>query len=107
MRVLSIVILALSLSACPAVPIKTPREGVAACYYTVRAAFATAADMRARGQLSDEQRAKVLQIGDEALATCDTARVAVGAGDLTKAENQLKAAELILLRLEAATKEAK
>ena len=107
MRVITTALLAPALAGCPSAGVKTPREGVAACYYTVRAAFDTASDLRARGQLSDSSRAKVLSIGDKALASCDAARLAVGAGDLSKAENQLKAAELILLQLEAALKESK
>jgi len=106
-RLLLILTLALGPAGCALTAVKTPREGVASCYYTVRAAFDTASDMRARGKLSDTQRANVLSVGDKALASCDAARLAVGAGDLSKAENQLKAAELILLQLEAALKETK
>ena len=107
MRVLTTVMLALALAGCPTVPIKTPKEGVAACYYTVRAAFDSASDLKARGKLSENSRKTVLAIGDKALASCDAARLAVASGDLSKANNQLKAAELILLQLEAALKESK
>ena len=107
MRIITTVVLALALAGCPTTPVQTPKQGVAACYYTVRAAFDTAADMRARGKLSDASRIRVLSVGDKALASCDAARLAVASGDLTKAENQLKAAELILLQLEAALKESK
>lgn len=98
---------AIMLAGCPTTPIRTPREGVAACYYTVRAAFDTAADLRDRKQLSDAGRAQVLKIGDQALRSCDTARAALTAGDVTTAESTLKAAEAILLQLEAALKEKK
>lgn len=99
----ALVILVIILGGCAAA-IKTPREGVAACYYTVRAAFDTAAGMKARGKLTAEREKQVLAIGDKALASCDLARVALAGGDLSKAENQLKAAELILLQLEASVK---
>lgn len=101
------VALSFALAGCPTTPVQTPKQAVAACYYTVRAAYDTAGDMRARGKLSDSQRKNVLSVGDKALASCDAARLALASGDMTKFENQLKAAELILLQLEAALKESK
>jgi len=103
-RSVVIVLAAALIGGCAGQQIKTPREGVAACYYSVRAGFDTAAQMKARGKLSEEQRVKALAAGDKALAVCDAARTALAAGDVATAESQLKSAELILLQLEAALK---
>lgn len=80
--------------------VQTPRQGIAACYYTVRTAFNTAADMKARGALPATQEKQVTTWGDQALAACDSARVALTAGDLSTTESQLKVAESVLLQLE-------
>ena len=99
-----LVVICFALAACAAQPtpsVQTPREGIAACYFTVRTAFNTAADLKARGALPADQEKQVTTWGDQALTACDSARVALGAGDLTKTENQLKLAEGVLLQLEA------
>lgn len=88
-----------ALAACTVTP-QTPREGVLSCYYTVRVAYSTANDLRARGKLSDTQRADILKTGEQATAACDAARLAVGSGDLSTAEAKLKFANTFLIQLE-------
>lgn len=105
-RVLIAVLAATLLAGCPAATTpKTPREAVASCYYSVRAAYDTATDMRARGKLSDAQRANVIKVGDQATLACDSARAALSQGDVATAEGRLQAATALLLQLEAALKE--
>jgi hypothetical protein len=72
-----------------------------ACYYTVRTAFATAADMKARNALSAEQEKQVVAAGDQALVACDAARAAFNAGDIASAESNLQLANALLLQLES------
>jgi hypothetical protein len=98
-RVAILLLAALLLAGCSLLP-KTPKESVMACYYTVRTAYDTAADLRARGKLSDASRAAVLKKGDQATAACDTARKALALGDIKGTESALKAAEAILIEIE-------
>src|SRR3990167_3221899 len=95
---IGMLVLAFGLTACQTFEAKTPREAVAACYYTVRTVYNTGADMEARGKLPADQKAKLLATGDQALVACDAARAALGAGDYTTAEGQLKIAEVLLLQ---------
>ena len=93
---------ALTSCATPVAPtIETPRQGIAACYVTVRTAFNTAADLKARGALPASQEKQVTTWGDQALTACDTARRALANGDTSTATNQLKLAEAVLLQLES------
>ena len=102
MRIL-VLILAAFLTAC-ATPVTTPRQGVAACYSSVAGVANTAADLDARGQLSPDTKAKIRNAAGEALLACDAAKAALAAGDVTQANGALKAAESILLTIEASLK---
>jgi len=95
-----VIAVALALSACTTT-VSTPRQGVAACYSGVTATANTAADLDARGKLTAEQKERVKKAASEALFACDTAKAAIASGDLSKADGQLKAAETILLTIEA------
>ena len=103
-KFLAAVLLSLSLIGCAGIKVESPKEGIAACYITVRATFSTAADLKARGVLAPEQEAKIVTAGDQALAACDAARVAFSAGDVTAADSQLKLANALLLQFEAMLK---
>ena len=81
--------------------ISTPRQGVAACYSSVSAVANSAADLDLRGQLPPTTKAKVKDAATQALASCDAAKVALAAGDVKTAEGALKAAEVLLLTIEA------
>lgn len=98
-----IAVLALFLAACTTT-VSTPRQGVAACYSAVSATANSAADLDARGQLSPANKAKVRDAATQALAMCDAAKAAISAGDVTKADGALKAAEALLLSVEASLK---
>jgi len=102
----SVLIIAAFAAGC-ATTVSTPRQSVAACYSSVTVAANTAADLDARGQLSADKKAKVKELATQALASCDAAKSASMAGDVTKADGALKAAESILLSIEASLKGAK
>jgi hypothetical protein len=95
-------VLALGLLGCAVQPqAETPRQGIAACYASVKTAYATGADLRARGKLSETQRIESLKRIDAALAACDAARVALASGDFATVDGKLAIAEALLLQLEA------
>lgn len=95
------------IAGCASLDIKTPRQGVAACYSAVTATFNTGTAMRERGALTDGQKEQVLAAVDKAAASCDLARAALAAGDVTKADGALRAAEAVLIAIEASMKGAK
>jgi len=92
-------VLAFALASCAVTP-ETPRESVLACFATVRVAFNTAADVKARGKLAPETERQIVAWGDNATKACDTAFEAIKQNDLTTAQGKLKAAESALLELE-------
>ena len=103
-KFLAAALLSLSLIGCAGIEVESPKEGIAACYVTVRATFSSAADLKARGVLAPEQEAKILAAGDQALAACDAARTAFSSGDVAAADSQLKLANALLLQFEAMLK---
>ena len=93
-------LLALASCATP-LNVKTPREGIAACYKSVEVVLNTAADHKARGRLSPGAQVSVLNSADQALSACDTARAALTVGNATGVNAGLALAQSILLQLEA------
>jgi uncharacterized membrane protein len=95
------VVLAVGLAGCAGTQVKTPDQGVLACYASVNAMAGTAVDLKNRGKLTKEQQQQAFDIGNQALAACDAARAALGQGDMSTAEGKLKIANSILLQVEA------
>lgn len=103
-----VIALALALSACvTAVSVKTPREGVAACYKGVETALNTARDIKSRGKLSPGDEVAIIGATNDARSSCDTARAALAMGNPVGANTALSMAAAVLLQIEAVLSEAK
>jgi len=100
--------LALLLTACvTTISVKTPREGVAACYKGVETALNTAKDIKNRGKLSPGTEVAIIGATDDARTSCDMARAALAAGNPVGANTALQIAAAVLLQIEAVLSEAK
>lgn len=89
------------LAGCAAVTLSTPREKIAAAQLTLKATYSTAADYKARGQLSVASEQAILQAGGELQAAIDAARGVVAGGGSPEAVNAaLRLLEERLLALE-------
>ena len=81
--------------------VQTPTDKVAAAQLTLKAAYATAADYKARGQLSVASEQAILRVGDELQAAIDATRAVIRKGGSPEAvDAALRLLEARLLALE-------
>jgi hypothetical protein len=100
----------LSLMGCETLGLTKPRtfdQKLAYAESQVTAGYQSVADLANRKRISKDAGTRTIKQLDDASTALKAARIAVGAGDMTLAQDKLSAATAILLSVEASLKEAK
>jgi hypothetical protein len=109
LHLLFLALFSLSLMGCETMGLVKPKtldQKLAYAESQVTAGYQSVADLANRQRISKDAGTRTIKQLDEASTALKAARLAVGAGDMTLAQNQLNAAQTILVSVEAALKEA-
>ena len=107
---LYLALFSLSLMGCETLGLTKPKtfdQQLAYAEGQVTAGYQSVADLANRQRITKDAGLRTIKQLDEASAALKAARIAMGSGDMTLAQNQLGVATAILLSVESTLKEAK
>ena len=110
LHLMFLALFSLSLMGCETLGLTKPKtfdQKLAYAEGQVTAGYQSVTDLANRQRITKDAGVRTIKQLDEASTALKAARIAVGAGDMTLAQNQLGVATAILLSVEATLKEAK